>query len=85
MFNPRTRRVKLDLMLRAHSNSFGFGGVGQIGMGRYSGGKVDYTAFSNPKAVHRQGLMRRFTGIFFPPLKSERARRILRSQVGVKE
>ncbi len=74
-----------DMMHHANSHSMGFGGVGYSGMGRYKGGFVGYKAFSNPKGVHRQGLMRRFTSMFFPPFKNDRARNMLRSQVGMKK
>lgn len=72
-----------DLLLHAGSHTMGFGGVGESGMGRYKGGYVGYRAFSNPKSVFEQGIMRRFTGIFFVPYASERTRRILRNRVGV--
>lgn len=72
-----------DLLLHAGSETMGFGGVGYSGMGRYKGGYVGYKAFSNPKAVFEQGIMRRFTGVFFPPFRSDRTRRILRNRVGV--
>ncbi len=73
-----------DLLLHADSETMGFGGVGYSGMGRYKGGFIGYQAFSNPKAVVEQGLMRRFSGVFFPPLSSDRARKFLRRRVGVK-
>ncbi len=73
-----------DLLLHADSETMGFGGVGYSGMGRYKGGFIGYQAFSNPKAVLEQGLMRRFSGVFFPPLSSDRARKFLRRRVGVK-
>lgn len=72
-----------DLLLHADSPHMGFGGVGYSGMGRYKGGFVGYKSFTNPKAVFEQGLLRRFTGVFFPPYRSERARRFLRRRVGV--
>lgn len=72
-----------DLLLHANSDSMGFGGVGYSGMGRYKGGFNGYQAFSNPKAVFEQGLMRRFTGVFLPPYKRERERNTLRRWVGV--
>ncbi len=73
-----------DLLIHAGSETMGFGGVGYSGMGRYKGGFIGYKAFSNPKAVLEQGLLRRFSGIFFPPMSSDRTRRFLRRQVGVK-
>lgn len=72
-----------DLMMHANSETMGFGGVGYSGTGRYKGGLIGYKAFSNPKSVFEQGLMRRFTGAFFPPFKTDRARRTLRRRVGV--
>ncbi len=72
-----------DLLLHAGSHTMGFGGVGQSGMGRYKGGHIGYKAFSNPKSVFEQGIMRRFTGMFFVPYGSDRTRRILRNRVGV--
>lgn len=74
-----------DLMMHANSQSMGFGGVGYSGMGRYKGGFTGYKTFSNAKSVHHQGMMRRFTGKFFPPFSNDRTRNILRSQVGVKD
>ncbi|MDE0423944.1 MAG: hypothetical protein OXN25_03630 [Candidatus Poribacteria bacterium] len=53
-------------------------------MGRYKGGFIGYKTFSNPKAVFEPGLMRKFTGVFLYPFKSERSRNLLRRQVGVK-
>lgn len=73
-----------DLLMHAGSETMGFGGVGYSGMGRYKGGFIGYKAFSNPKAVFKQGIMRRFTGIFYPPFKSDRVRKMLRRQVGIK-
>ena len=73
-----------DLLMHANAPHMGFGGVGSSGMGRYKGGKVGYKAFTNPKAVFKQGLMRKFTGIFFPPYQKDRTRKMLRSQVGMK-
>ena len=70
-----------DLLLHA---TMAFGGVGYSGMGRYKGGLIGYKAFSNPKAVFESGIMRRFTGRFLPPFKSDRMRKILRRNVGVK-
>lgn len=73
-----------DLLMHAGSETMGFGGVGYSGMGRYKGGFIGYKAFSNPKAVFEQGIMRRFTGIFYPPFKSDRVGKMLRRQVGIK-
>lgn len=73
-----------DLLMHANAADMGFGGVGYSGMGRYKGGKNGFYAFTNPKAVHEQGLMRKFTGMFFPPFTSDRSRKMLRSQVGIK-
>ena len=73
-----------DLLMHANSHTMGFGGVGYSGMGRYKGGFIGYKAFSNPKAVFEQGVMRKITGRFFPPFKAGRMRKILRRQVGVK-
>ena len=72
-----------DLLMHANSKTMGFGGVGYSGMGRYKGGFIGYKAFSNPKTVFEQGLMHRFTDIFFPPYKSNTMRKVLRKQVGV--
>lgn len=72
-----------DLLVHVLSNTMGFGGVGSSGMGRYRGGHVGYKAFSNPKSVFEQGLMRKFTGILLPPFKSDRVRNVARRQVGV--
>ncbi|BDD12968.1 hypothetical protein FUAX_54000 (plasmid) [Fulvitalea axinellae] len=73
-----------DLLMHADSDHMGFGGVGYSGMGRYKGGFVGYQAFTNPKAVHEQGLMRKFTTMFFKPPSTDRTRRMIRGQVGVK-
>lgn len=73
-----------DLLFHAGSSTMGFGGVGASGMGRYKGGYVGYKAFSNPKSVFEQGLMRKFTDRFFPPLKSDRQRKMLRRRVGMR-
>lgn len=73
-----------DLLMQANASTMGFGGVGYSGMGRYKGGFIGYQAFTNPKTVVEQGLMRKFTDIFSPPYKNDRTRRMLRSQVGVK-
>ncbi|UTW62831.1 aldehyde dehydrogenase family protein [bacterium SCSIO 12741] len=73
-----------DELMHANARDMGFGGVGYSGMGRYKGGKIGYYAFTNPKAVHKQGLMRKYTSIFFPPFKKDSSRKMLRSQVGVK-
>ncbi|BDD04132.1 aldehyde dehydrogenase family protein [Aureibacter tunicatorum] len=73
-----------DLLMHADSDHIGFGGVGYSGMGRYKGGFIGYQAFTNPKAVHEQGLMGRFTTNFFKPYKSDRTRKMIRGQVGVK-
>jgi coniferyl-aldehyde dehydrogenase len=73
-----------DLMMHANSNHMGFGGVGNSGMGRYKGGKLGFYAFTNPKAVHHQGLMRKYSGMFNPPYNSERPKKMLRSMVGIK-
>ncbi len=72
-----------DLLMHANAADMGFGGVGYSGMGRYKGGKVGFYAFTNPKAVFEQGIMRKFTGMFFPPFKSDRSRKLLRSQINV--
>lgn len=72
-----------DLMMHAGSHSMGFGGVGDSGMGRYKGGRIGFEAFSNPKSVHVQGLMQKYTRRFFPPYKTPRIRKMLRSQVGM--
>lgn len=73
-----------DLMMHANAAQIGFGGVGYSGMGRYKGGFIGFQAFTNPKTVVKQGLMGRFTTMFFPPYKDERAKKMLRRQVGVK-
>lgn len=73
-----------DLLMHANAKDMGFGGVGYSGMGRYKGGKNGFYAFTNPKAIHKQGLMGRFTGRFFPPFKSDNARQMLRNQIGIK-
>lgn len=73
-----------DCLFHANSKTMGFGGVGYSGMGRYKGGFIGYKAFSNPKAVFQQGIMRRFTRQFFPPFKNDRLKKMLRRQVGVK-
>lgn len=73
-----------DLLMHADAKEMGFGGVGYSGMGRYKGGFTGYKAFSNPKSVVEQGFLRRFTHRFIPPLKSDRLRKMLRRQVGVK-
>ena len=72
-----------DLLLHAGSHTMGFGGVGHSGMGRYKGGYIGYKAFSNPKSVFEQGIMRKFTGFFFVPYGSDRTRNILRNRVGL--
>lgn len=73
-----------DCLMHADSKTMGFGGVGYSGMGRYKGGFIGYQAFSNPKTVFEQGIMRKFTGSAFSPSKSGRIMNILRRQVGVK-
>jgi len=73
-----------DLMMHANAAQIGFGGVGYSGMGRYKGGFIGFQAFTNPKTVVKQGLMGGFTTMFFPPYKDERAKKMLRRQVGVK-
>lgn len=73
-----------DLMMHANAQEMGFGGVGYSGMGRYKGGKIGFKAFSNAKSVVKQGLMKRYSKNFTPPYKSERFKKMLRSQVGVK-
>lgn len=73
-----------DLIMHAGSNTMGFGGVGYSGTGRYKGGFIGYQAFSNPKSVLEQGLLRKLTGRFMPPFKSERTRNILRRQAGIR-
>lgn len=73
-----------DLMMHVNSHTMGFGGVGYSGMGRYKGGKIGYYAFTNPKSVLEQGLMGRFTSGFLAPFKSERPKKMLLGQVGVK-
>ena len=73
-----------DLLMHADAPEMGFGGVGYSGIGRYKGGFIGYQAFSNPKSVVEQGFLRRFTGQFIPPIKSDRLRKMLRRQVGVK-
>lgn len=72
-----------DLLIQANASSMGFGGVGYSGMGRYKGGFIGYQAFTNPKTVVEQGLMRRFTDMFMPPYNNERTRKMLKSQVGL--
>lgn len=74
-----------DLLLHAGSHSMGFGGVGYSGMGRYKGGIIGYNAFSNPKSVLEQGIMKNLTANFFPPFKSDRPINILRKQAGLKK
>jgi coniferyl-aldehyde dehydrogenase len=74
-----------DFLIHAGSHSMGFGGVGNSGMGRYKGGKVGFKAFSNPKSVLEQGLVRRFSTNFLPPLSGSRARKMLLSRVGLSE
>lgn len=73
-----------DLLMHADSKEMGFGGVGYSGMGRYKGGKIGYSAFSNPKSVVEQGFLRKISERFIPPIKTNEARKILRSQVGIK-
>ena len=73
-----------DLLMHVDSKEMGFGGVGYSGMGRYKGGLIGYKAFSNPKSVVEQGLVRSFTERFIPPIKSSEVRKILRRQVGLK-
>lgn len=73
-----------DLMMHAGSEQMGFGGVGSSGSGRYKGGRIGYQAFSNQKAVFKQGLMRRYTGVFFPPYSSNWMRSAVRRRVGLK-
>lgn len=73
-----------DLMMHAGAKEMGFGGVGYSGMGRYKGGFVGYKAFSNPKSVVEQGVLRKFTSNFMVPIKNERFRKMLLRQVGVK-
>lgn len=74
-----------DMLVHANAPNMGFGGVGYSGMGRYKGGFIGYQAFTNPKAVHEQGLLRKYTAMFFPPYQKEKSRNMLRSMVGVKE
>lgn len=74
-----------DLMMHAGAKEMGFGGVGYSGMGRYKGGFVGYQAFSNPKSVVEQGILRRFTSNFIVPIKNDRFRKMLLRQVGVKQ
>ncbi|MGB1237982.1 MAG: aldehyde dehydrogenase family protein [Pseudomonadales bacterium] len=74
-----------DLLMHAGSHTMGFGGVGESGMGRYKGGIRGFQAFSNPKSVHVQGLLKKYTGQFFPPYKKQSTRKMLRGQVGVHE
>lgn len=73
-----------DMLLHANAPAMGFGGVGYSGMGRYKGGFTGFQAFTNPKAVYKQGFMKRFTDVFFFPYKNPRTRSMLRSMVGVK-
>lgn len=73
-----------DLLMHANAAKSGFGGVGYSGMGRYKGGFIGFQAFTNPKTIVEQGLMGRFSTAFFPPYRSERIRKILQSQVGIK-
>lgn len=75
-----------DLLMHANSKYMGFGGVGYSGMGRYKGGKIGFYAFTNPKAIHKQGfLLRKMSTMFFPPYKSDILRKMLRRQVGMKD
>lgn len=64
-----------DLLMQANARAMGFGGVGYSGMGRYKGGFIGYQAFTNPKTVVEQGLMRKFTDVFSPPYKNERTKK----------
>ncbi|MCT4631538.1 MAG: aldehyde dehydrogenase family protein [Firmicutes bacterium] len=73
-----------DMLLHAGSNTMGFGGVGYSGMGRYKGGFIGYQAFTNPKAVYQQGILRKFTTSFLPPSKNQRMTKMLKAQVGIK-
>lgn len=73
-----------DLLMHAGSKAMGFGGVGYSGMGRYKGGKIGFEAFSNPKSVVEQGILRKFTHAFIPPLKSDNERNMLKRQMGIK-
>lgn len=73
-----------DLLMHAGSKKMGFGGVGYSGMGRYKGGKKGFEAFSNPKSVVEQGILRKFTHRFIPPLKNDNERNMLKRQMGIK-
>ena len=73
-----------DFLMHAGSHSMGFGGVGESGMGRYKGGKIGFQAFSNPKSVFEQGIMRKFSQNFIPPLSGSRVHKMLRSRIGLK-
>jgi coniferyl-aldehyde dehydrogenase len=53
-------------------------------MGRYKGGFIGYQAFTNPKAVYQQGILRKFTTSFLPPSKNQRMTKMLKAQVGIK-
>ncbi|MGB1015374.1 MAG: hypothetical protein ACPG4T_14660 [Nannocystaceae bacterium] len=72
-----------DFLLHAGSHEMGFGGVGYSGMGRYKGGRVGFEAFSNQKAIVRQGLLRKYSLDFMPPLAGTRARKMLASRIGL--
>lgn len=64
-----------DLAAHALSTNMGFGGVGHSGMGRYRGGRVGFEAFTNAKAVVRQGrLVSRLSRQAMPPFRSNRQR-----------
>lgn len=73
-----------DLLMHADSKEMGFGGVGYSGMGRYKGGKIGYREFSNPKSVVEQGLLRKISERFIPPIKSNEVRKVLKSRIGIK-